>query len=696
MDGLQRKFKLLRLPLHGPQEQTQLALVGLFVHNLRNVLNERAAFVQIQPEVVLENELEILVERVDTVRAVHGEHDEVLRGIENGLQLGALGFGPELVLPHVCDVEVNATHPCRLAGVVFLHRRPPEHGECLAIGRHKFSLLPGALDRLDPTLPPLRQSLNDVVHRTLRQFRFRIPQQVVERRVGVGEKSLVVQRENGVVRVVQNAPVTLFAGKQFLLGNLGFGDVSAHGHGPQGFVVVPPKNRHRQVHREHVPVQTLSFRFTREIELLQQRVADVVCLVFVGHKIPEAVLRGFVAHVQPKLHGKRVVVLRQIPLGIEGHNHVNRRFDDGPVEALGVGQHLLGFLVSLDFLLQQQIRLFGQRRTHLLTNQGHPGSKVCQRDLDRRRSVVKGQGHPDAYFHEFLVRRGQTHLPVGRSIALLHQPNVLFQHRLVVLVKQGHKLLVIHLVLQPNANQIEDPRVGVLHLSFHQQKQPHGTCFHKHPESLLRLKQVQLGALPFGDVVHHQHRLVGGGIHRTRRLEVNGPSLLGDSLKLHPGSRILSGAQSLPIPRIDHGEDVFPNGQFLPAKQNGELLIRIHHLGAFQEGNSLHGVPGQRPEALLAVPDHRLVQHAFADVANLNEVGPIANRHSFPLAVEQRASLTAHLATHFGGTSLKQLLKLRFEKPSFVAFQHEQPLPQRPHILHPCLLGRPVQHATGL
>ena len=67
-----------------------------------------------QSEVVLENILEVLVEGIDPVRTVHGEHDHVLGGIKNGLKLGALGFRTLFVQTHVGDVQIDSRTPVGL------------------------------------------------------------------------------------------------------------------------------------------------------------------------------------------------------------------------------------------------------------------------------------------------------------------------------------------------------------------------------------------------------------------------------------------------------------------------------------------------------------------------------------------------------------------------------------------------------
>ncbi len=84
-----------------------------------------------------------------------------------------------------------------------------------------------------------------------------------------------------------------------------------------------------------------------------------------------------------------MVVLVQHAVRVEGHNHVNRRLDDGSVELLGIGQAGLGLLVTFYFFLEQLIGLFRKRRTHLLAHQGHAGSKVRHCHLHSRRAIVE-------------------------------------------------------------------------------------------------------------------------------------------------------------------------------------------------------------------------------------------------------------------------------------------------------------------
>ena len=79
-------------------------------------------------------------------------------------------------------------------------------------------------------------------------------------------------------------------------------------------------------------------------------------------------------------------------------------------------------------------------------------------------------------------------------------------------MKQRRKLRVVHLVLHAHAQQIQDAWIGVFDLAIHHQHQPHRTGFHQHPEAFLGLEQIQFCALAFGDVVNHQHCLVGRGV----------------------------------------------------------------------------------------------------------------------------------------------------------------------------------------
>ena len=78
--------QIVEAALH-PQKQTQLALIGFFVHP-KCVMKSAKRRTSIK--IVLENVFEV-VERVDPVGVVHGEHDHVLGGVEDGLEFGALG-----------------------------------------------------------------------------------------------------------------------------------------------------------------------------------------------------------------------------------------------------------------------------------------------------------------------------------------------------------------------------------------------------------------------------------------------------------------------------------------------------------------------------------------------------------------------------------------------------------------------------
>ena len=187
---------------------------------------------------------------------------------------------------------------------------------------------------------------------------------------------MVVQGENRVVRAFQNVPVALFAGLQFLLGNLRFGDVPAHRHGPEGAVFLVLHEGEREVHRERLSVLTPSCGLPREGQILNHRISHALCLLDIGNELSEVVRFRVVAHVQPEFHGERVVVLIQDAVGIEGDDHVDRRLDDGSVEPLGVGQTGLGLFVPFNFLLEQLVGFLGKRRTHLLTHQSHACPKV--------------------------------------------------------------------------------------------------------------------------------------------------------------------------------------------------------------------------------------------------------------------------------------------------------------------------------
>ena len=103
---------------------------------------------------------------------------------------------------HVCDVQVNPSNPCGLAFVVVLDGRPTQHGQHLSIGRDEFTFHTRFCQRFDPCFASFGQSLNDVVHGSFGQLHLGIPQKLIERRVGVGEETAVVQGEDGVVGVV--------------------------------------------------------------------------------------------------------------------------------------------------------------------------------------------------------------------------------------------------------------------------------------------------------------------------------------------------------------------------------------------------------------------------------------------------------------------------------------------------------------
>ena len=134
---------------------------------------------------------------------------------------------------------------------------------------------------------------------------------------------MVVQGENRVVRAFQNVPVTLFAGLQFLLGNLRFGDVPAHRHGTKGAVLLVFHKGECEVHRKRLSVLTASCGLPREGQILDHRISHAFCLLDVGDEFPEVVRFGVVAHVQPEFHGERMVVLVQHAIGIEGDDHVD-------------------------------------------------------------------------------------------------------------------------------------------------------------------------------------------------------------------------------------------------------------------------------------------------------------------------------------------------------------------------------------
>ena len=170
--------------------------------------------------------------------------------------------------------------------------------------------------------------------------------------------------------------------------------------------------------------------------------------------------------------------------------------------------------------------------------------------------------------------------------------------------------------------------------------------------------------------------------------------LLGDALELHPGPRKLSGPQALPIPGIDHVEDVFPNGEFLPSKQDGELLVGVHNFCPLQKRNALHGMSGQGPETLLAFPDDLLVHHPLADVADLHEHLAIPCRNSLPFPFEHRARVATNQAAHLGRPALKHPLILGLKQPLFVALQLPKSALCVPDSIHPSFGRGPIQHAA--
>ena len=309
---------------------------------------------------------------------------------------------------------------------------------------------------------------------------------------------------------------------------------------------------------------------------------------------------------------------------------------------------------------------------------------------------MERQRHPHPHLHDLVVRHIHSHLTIWRSLPPFNEFDVLFQHRLIVFVEQGGETLVVDLVLHPNAHQIENTRIAVLHFAFNHQQQTDGTGLHQHPESLFGLEQIQFCALAFRDVVHHQHRLVGGGVGGTRGFEVNGPALLGDTLEFHPGACKLASPQSLPIPGVHQVQNVLPDGQFLPPKKDCKLLVGVDDLVPLEEGNALHGVSSQSPESLLAVANDLLVHHAFADVTNLEKEGSVPNWHSLPLGIEHRSRLTHNPAPHFGGIALQSTFHLGLEQPHFVALEVPQPPIHCPNLGNPRRFGRPVQHATRL
>ena len=350
--------------------------------------------------------------------------------------------------------------------------------------------------------------------------------------------------------------------------------------------------------------------------------------------------------------------------------------------------------MALNFFLEQLVGLLGKRGTHLLTHQRHARSEVRHRHLHGRRTVVERQCHPNAHFHH-RVALHHADFTVRRPLPHFYQTNVLAEDRLVVFVKQRREFRIVHLVLHAHAQQIQDAWVGVLHLASHHQHQTHRAGLHQHPETFLGLKKVQFCPLPLGDVVDHQHSLVGCGVRRSRGLQVNLRPLLGDALKLHTRPRKLPGAQALPIAGVDHVEDVFSDGEFLPPKQDRELLVGIHNFRPFQKRNALHRMSGQGPEPLLALADDLLVHHALADVADLHEHLAIAGGNSLPLPFKHSARLATDEAAHFGRTALKDPLIFRLEQPLLVALQLPKSTLRVPNSIHPSLRRGPVQHPAG-
>ena len=109
MDGLQWKLKLLRLSLHGPQEQAQLALVRLFIHHSGNVLNERSAAVKRQAKVVFKNLLEILVEGIDVInnRLEDAMSNGLLQDIQSSWNIEGVSNGKLGVCSMKCGKEFD-------------------------------------------------------------------------------------------------------------------------------------------------------------------------------------------------------------------------------------------------------------------------------------------------------------------------------------------------------------------------------------------------------------------------------------------------------------------------------------------------------------------------------------------------------------------------------------------------------------
>ena len=307
---------------------------------------------------------------------------------------------------------------------------------------------------------------------------------------------------------------------------------------------------------------------------------------------------------------------------------------------------------------------------------------------------MERQRHPNAHFHH-RVALHHAYFAVRRPLPHFYQTDVLTKDRLVVFVKQRREFRVVHLVLHAHAQQVQNAWVGVLHFASHHQHQTHRAGLHQHPETFLGLEKVQFRAFPLGDVVDHQHGLVGCGVRRSRGLQVNLRPLLGDALKLHTRPRKLPSPQALPIAGVDHVEDVFPDREFLPPKQDGKLLVGIHDFSPLQKRNAFHRMSGQGPEPLLTLADDLLVHHALADVADSHKHLAIASGNSLPLPFKHSACLATNQAAHFGRTALKHPLVFGLKQTLLVALQLPKSTLRVPNSFHPSFRRGPVQHTAG-
>ena len=238
-----------------------------------------------------------------------------------------------------------------------LDGRPTQHGQHLSIGRDKFTLHTRFRQRFDPRFASFGQPLNDVVHGSFGQLHLGIPQKLIERRVGVGEETAVVQGEDGVVGVVEDASVPFLTRFQFFLRHFGLSNITTHRHGAKNSIFLVPQQCHGQIHRKHIAIQSLSHGFSGEVGVGVDMVSNAFSLCLGRHKIPELVLVRISTKLQPKLHSKGLVVLGQRTLLVERHNHINGRLNNASVEKFRIGEPQLGGFVPLDFFLQKVVRL---------------------------------------------------------------------------------------------------------------------------------------------------------------------------------------------------------------------------------------------------------------------------------------------------------------------------------------------------